>query len=267
MLLEKGDAFEVSHANWLRAKLPHYEAIWADFIGNDGRAHPLPIPGLDDDKEARRRRFYQAHYTIAQRCLSIDESMQRGAETLGAVGDADDVGKEFDLLFEFMSKIGSVRDLFKAMDTALKLNGKASDPLQEFYDMRSHVMHGPLMPYLVDDGLLKIPPMAKRNKGANEWESKSLWEEVDPSSFVYAAEFCTKTGEAFFNVVNTLHAKVRAGAYAFFDGKKVDWTQWKENEPTPRPNSFVPIQSLTVCSTSVVSIFGYRLPGSGEQGH
>lgn len=66
MKLENGDAFEVENTEWLREKLPHYESVWSTFIGNDGTGSACEIAGLDDATQAKRRRFSQAHYSMAR---------------------------------------------------------------------------------------------------------------------------------------------------------------------------------------------------------
>jgi hypothetical protein len=225
MTLEQGDPFEVMHKEWLRLRLPSYEGIWRDFIGHDGWCHPLPIDGLDADQEARRRAFYQAHYTMAQRCLSIDDSLKRVDDTLVAVNDHESLRNEFEFLYNLLCAVGHVRDMFVKMDAALKLGGHVGSALQEFYDIRSHVMHGPQMAYVIEEGFLKIPAIATRNKLGNEWDDESCWDDMDPSTFCFAADFCRDTGNAFFALVNKLHPAIYEGAFRLFGGKKVNWSQ------------------------------------------
>ena len=208
-------------------RLPSYEKVWVAFIGYDGLNRPLPIPGLHPDVEVLRQEFYQAHYTMAHRCFSIDQMLKRATETLGKVEDHDELHREFEFLYAFMGVIGHVRDMFVKMADALSLGGSVGNALQDFYDLRSHVMHGPQMPHVIEAGLLKIPPIARRNKSANEWDDKSLWDDMDATNFVYAAEFCEQTGEEFFNLINKIHPKVFDGADRLFKGRRVDWSRRK----------------------------------------
>ena len=174
MTLNLGDPFEVKHQGWIRQRLPSYENVWQDFIGNNGFDWPLPMEGLTMEQEEKRKAFYQAHYTIAIQCFSIDQSLTRVAETLGAVMDVDDLHQEFDFLVKFINAIGIVRDNFVIMDSALDLNGTIANRLQEFYRVRSHVLHGPQMPYAIDDGYLKIPPIANENETPTDWHNRAL---------------------------------------------------------------------------------------------
>src|SRR5204862_1396976 len=99
--------------------------------------------------------------------------MGRANATLGEIKDDEDLRLEFEFLCSFISAIGQVRDMFKIMDDALKLQGQVSGELQEYYDLRSHVLHGPKMPYDTALDFLKIPLIAKRNKSAEEWDDAS----------------------------------------------------------------------------------------------
>jgi hypothetical protein len=263
MTLEQGDPFEVMHREWLRLRLPSYERIWRDFIGHDGWCHPLPMAGLSRDQEARRRAFYQAHYTMAQRCLNIDDSLKRADDTLAAVNDHESLRNEFECLYNLLCAIGHVRDMFVKMDAALKLGGHVGGALQEFYDVRSHVMHGPQMAYVIEANLLKIPMIATRNKLGSEWDDESCWDDMDASTFCFAADFCREAGNAFFALVNKLHPAVYEGAFRLFDGKKVSWSRRPViyQEISIRHGGIAP--SLCAGSGNVTKMLGYAPIGSG----
>jgi hypothetical protein len=225
MTLDWGDPFELKHKEWLRSRLPSYEKVWRDFIGNNGLHQPLPIKGLTKDQKSRRESFYQAHFTVALQCFNIDESLKRMNETLGQVKDVDDLVNEFAFLLSFITSIGIVRDNFVIMDNALMLNGTVAAELQDFYHIRSHILHGPQMPYTIESDCLKIPPIAGENKTATQWDNKSSWEDMDPSTFVFAADFCMDTGVKLFALITKLHEAIYSGACRYFGGKTIDWSQ------------------------------------------
>lgn len=52
--------------------------------------------GLTEEEEARRQTFYQAHYTVPLRCLSIDEALRRSEQGLWEINDSDDMRKAFE---------------------------------------------------------------------------------------------------------------------------------------------------------------------------
>jgi hypothetical protein len=185
-------------------------------------------------------------------------STKKCALALGCLAHAEAVDAELQFLNDFVTCIGRVRDMFNAMDTALKLKGTVSVPLQEFYDLRSHLTHGPQVAYAVDeDGLLKIPPIAGRNPRRGEWDDSSHWEDQDPTNFVYSAQFCLDTGTNFLKAVNRLHPVVYNGAERVFDGKRVDWGA--------RRASAIPTSTGQGTSVSVFAS-GNVVPGSGDRG-
>lgn len=228
MTLNLGDPFEVKHQDWIRQRLPSYEQVWQKFIGNNGFDWPLPMEGLTAGQEEKRKAFYQAHYTVAIQCFSIDQSLTRVADTLGRVKDVDDLHKEFDFLVNFINAIGIVRDNFVIMDNALDLNGTIAIQLQEFYRVRSHVLHGPHLPYAVDDGYLKIPPIANENETPTDWHNRALWEDMDTNTFVFAADFCSDTGERLFALIARLHAAIYSAACSFFAERTINWSKRKQ---------------------------------------
>ena len=87
MKLEQGDIFEFTNADWLRQHLPHYEQIWAAFIGHDGTGWPCGIPGLDPAAQTARKRFYQAHYSFAGTMHKLAKLSDQLDHTLGVVSD------------------------------------------------------------------------------------------------------------------------------------------------------------------------------------
>lgn len=221
MKLEQGDAFEQNSIGWLRQELPHYEPLWSAFIGNNGRSHPLPMPGLSQDKERARKTLYQAHYSAAFGCFEMAEAVKQLSDGLGLVKDFNAFARECRQLHAFMSWVGHVRDMYHQMDGALGLRGTVVSSLQEFYDLRSHVMHGPRMPMKIEDGLIKIPRVAKRNKVFSEWDDKSFWDDFKDVELVYMVDFCTEAQRDFFVLVRECHGKIYSAACDYFGDLRI----------------------------------------------
>jgi len=146
MKLEEGDAFESEYADWIRERLPSYEPIWSAFIGHDGRGWPLPIDGLNQQEERNRKKFYQAHYTFAVQVHQLDKLIRSIDAKAGTVGKLSEFLAEQQGLTQVVTLTGQIRDMFKIIDEALLMEGALCGPLQDFYAMRSHVLHGPRMP-------------------------------------------------------------------------------------------------------------------------
>ncbi len=221
MKLEQGDAFEQAHAKWLRQELPHYESLWSAFIGHDGDGWPLPIANLTSEEQLRRNKLYQAHYSAAVGCYQIDELINEIDSRLGEVRDFAAFMREHRHLIGVMSWVGHVRDMYKQMDEALGLAGTVYLPLQDFYALRSHVMHGPRMPVRICDGLIQIPRVARQNKTSSEWDDKSYWEDFKDAEFVFLADFCAQTKEDFFKLVREMHGTIYSAACDLFGSRRV----------------------------------------------
>jgi hypothetical protein len=221
MNLEDGDQFERENADWIRYKLPTYEILWREFIGNDGNAHPLEMSGLSEEQTPARKRFYQAHYSMAQSTKKIVEIVNSLEDVILKAKAEHTCHGQFDLLFCLLSRIGHVRDMVGKMDTALGMRGEAVNPLQEFYDLRSHVTHGPQMPFKIADDIIQIPRIGGRNPTESDWKDDKSWEEMNPDTFVPISTFCEATVKAFFELLTSIHQKIYSAAKDRYKGCKL----------------------------------------------
>jgi hypothetical protein len=219
--LEQGDAFECNNAEWIRQNLPHYEQVWSAFIGHNGRGWPCPMPGLDIKAETDRKKFYQAHYSIACKMHAICASCHRNDKTLGHVTDQTSFDAEMNHLYILMAHIGNVRDMFKVIDEALSANGALLNPLQTFFAQRSHVLHGPRLPVRMSDGFIMIPRIGGINKLPGEWDDKSTWDSIPEGDFVFLRDYAAELTREHSILVTDVHGKVFDAANKRFGGKRI----------------------------------------------
>jgi hypothetical protein len=255
MKLENGDAFENKCAGWLREKLPWYEKVWQEFIGHRGDGWPLLVEGLSDEEEKKRKKFYQAHYTFAVNCYCLDHLVKNSDEQIGSVKNFESFMSVHKDLILFISLIGNVRDMFKIMDDALSLKGKIVSRLQEFYDKRSHVIHGPRIPSQVEKGFFKIPIIAAENKQFGEWDDKSIWEEVEKKNFVYIQDFYRNTLNELYKEINNLHPQIYEGAKIFFKNRKlIEESDYNTKTATLSGSEILPASTYWDCYSGEVCI-------------
>ena len=221
MNLENGDQFERENAYWIRQYLPTYETVWREFIGNDGTAHPLELKGLSKEKIPARRRFYQAHYSMAQSAKKIVDIVASLEYVILKAEAEHSCQEQFDLLFCLLSRVGHVRDMIRKMDAALGMEGEAVNPLQIFYDLRSHLTHGPQMPFLIENDMLKIPMIGGRNPTESEWDDDKAWEQMKPETFTLLSTFCDETVKEFFEQLTSIHQKIYSAAKVEYKGCKL----------------------------------------------
>lgn len=221
MNLENGDQFERENAHWIRQYLPTYETVWREFIGNDGTVHPLELKGLSQEKISARRRFYQAHYSMAQSAKKIVDIVASLEYVILKAKAEHSCQEQFDLLFCLLSRVGHVRDMINKMDVALGMGGKAVNPLKKFYDMRSHLTHGPQMPFRIDNGIIQIPMIGGINSTESEWDDDKAWEQMKPESFTSLSTFCDETVKEFFEILTTIHQRIYSAAKIQYKGCKL----------------------------------------------
>lgn len=210
------------------------------------------MAGLDQNAEADRKMFYQAHYSFARSMFKLHRINENLEQTLGAVSDYDSFESAQDTLFTYCSYIGHVRDMFKIIEESLSFVGQFYSTLQEFYAQRSHVIHGPRIPARIEDGLLQIPAIGGENLVFGEWANKSTWDSVPPDKFGFMQEFVADTTNAFTRIVNELHGKVFDAADRRFGGKRIEEAVFKS----------ATLASLSG-STFAPAISGYQPPPSG----
>lgn len=245
MKLEDGDQFERENTDWIRQNLPTYETLWREFIGNDGTAHPLEMTGLSEELIPARRRFYQAHYSIAQSAKKIVEIVDSLEDVILKAKAEHTCQGQFDLLFCLLSRIGHVRDMVGKMDAALGMGGEAVNPLQQFYDLRSHVTHGPQMPFKIDNDIIQIPKIGGRNPTESEWDDDKAWEDMKPDTFVPLSTFCDATVKDFMELLTSIHQKIYSAAKDRYKGCKLA----DRKQPSPA-SSFVNAPLIDTFTTS-----------------
>lgn len=181
----------------------------------------MEIAGLGDDQEIRRQRFYQAHYTFAIAALHMRKTANEIHNVAGIAQNYEEFEAIHDQLFRFAARMGQIRDMFEAMETALGGNG-ISGPLQSFYDQRSHILHGPRLPCRNQDGVLCIPRIGGENEALGEWTRRERWSQMDPQSFIPIEDFITETEEQFFRLVGEAHGKIFDTASQCFERKRLE---------------------------------------------
>lgn len=219
LTLELGDAFECGCAEWIRAKLPSYEKIWQDFIGHDGKGHPLPIEGLNDVDENRRRRFYQAHYSFAQSAYRLDQLADKASAEVHPIHRIEEFWPYYDQFSLFVTLVGHVCDMFEIMDVELGVKGVLYEEFKEFYAQRSQIMHGPRPPVKFDGTSWAIPAIAGSNEKYEEWASKGTWDSVMGGEFVYVVDYIEKTRKALFELITKKHGAIYDVALSAFKNK------------------------------------------------
>ena len=247
MKLEQGDLFEQTGAAWIREYLPNYESIWSAFIGHDGTGRPLPMPNLPEDKQQKRKLFFQAHHSFAITAYQLSVLANTSANEPPAGRDLDSLLQQYQRLFLCMGYVGHVRDMFKQMSDALNAGDELHRQFQEFYQQRCHVLHGPRPPMQFDVLSWAIPMLAGQNERPGEWHRLSTWDSPDFRECVYVPDFIVQTQRNLFTLIISEHPRIFCAADVFFERQRVsgDGTQCKFATSDNLDTSHPPVPSGT----------------------
>ena len=221
MTLEDGDQFEITHAQWLRETLPHYEGVWAAFIGHNRRGYPCAIAGLTEDEEADRARFFQAHYSFARALRKIADIGEQFGEGVAEVRCYKDLEDTMDILERLIVQVGRVKDMVELMNVALRPVDNFHEPLRDLYSVRSHVIHAPLMPTRIEEGLLKIPRIGRHNPETGEWTNLTNWDQIPDENFILVADFISELVQETFKKALEAHGKIFPAADNHFRNLRI----------------------------------------------
>ena len=83
-----GDALERAYSDFLAERLPSYERIWQDFIGNDGNAQLPELPSLSTALQLRRVQISQFTYSAIESVVLARRSLESIRRTLDSSEDA-----------------------------------------------------------------------------------------------------------------------------------------------------------------------------------
>jgi hypothetical protein len=182
----------------------------------------------------------------------VAELAARFDSTAGEMSTYESFEEETERLFQYMSHVGHVRDMFKIIDEALGCDGRLYRPLQEFYSQRSHILHGPRLPVHIEDRFLKIPRIGGTNEVFDDWTNKATWDSIPKNSFVFIRDFIAETTASLRALVGDVHGKVFDAAMKRFGGKRIV-------EPKSKPDFSSSVSGLTFAPA--ISAFN---PPSGQ---
>jgi hypothetical protein len=231
MKLERGDVFEMEHAEWIRQKLPFYEDVWSAFIGHNGKGQMLEMPGLTEGQEEKRKVFGQAHYSLVVSLFQVERLVLRTRNEFNPVKSLEQFLNEYECLFLFVAYVGHIRDMFKTIDVVL--GSEHHGALQDFYAQRSHVLHSPRLPVSFDDISWLMPKIAKQNEQAGEWHCKAAWDSVTFKNGKYSNDFICEAFDELLALIQMLHPKIFSTADKFFGKRRV-----QEIEVFEQPKTF-----------------------------
>lgn len=112
LLKKRGDLIEKHFADKIQERLPSYASIWAEYVGNDGTAHALPMPGVSGEVSQSRDDYSQRAYTLLEGLVLCWDIEVRIAK-IEVNKSPEDYLENLNLWTAFYSHLGRIYDMAK----------------------------------------------------------------------------------------------------------------------------------------------------------
>lgn len=220
LIRQHGDVLERTYADRILNSIPTYATIWATYIGNDGAAGYLPMPGADQAAQTNRAKLWERLYTLYESlalCWSLEEEF-REHENINTPGDYIQFLNSWTA---FYAHLGRIFDMAQDVADQLNHNG-AVTPIKEFFESRCIVLHGPKVPLKWVDNALASPPLGE---GQGQWHDKMSWDQLTPEQFNFVTNNVTDILRKLEPLVEVFLAQVFALIRPKLSLTPLDWTQ------------------------------------------
>jgi len=169
----------------------------------------------------RRARTSQLTYT----CLESVLAMRLLAGTLPQIdlarpSPADDLLEFSTGFLGFHAHAGRIRDQIKKLGTLWKVEGRLLEhALEEFYQERNTVLHGPKVPLVIVEGVTAILIPAGADATKHRWDDKrSLWANADSLERADLTEYLEETVRQLLQHLESALSRVRGKVEEFLSG-------------------------------------------------
>lgn len=252
-LKSHGDPVERTCAERVRAAIPSYARIWADYVGNDGEANALPMTGVKNDAIKSRAECWQRIYTIFE-SLALSWQIEEEIACMDRIEDFKRYAQNLNLWMAFFSHLGRIHDMVKGIVVPSPVNrADLLGQFTQFWKERHIVLHGRKVPMCWIDNVLAVPPLAVGRSG---WHDKMPWEELKKSDFEFMAVAVSSTLREVENRVEWCLAELAKSLPSDYGWNPISW---------PQGNTAVS-ESVSLSSSSSVLADADSFPVSPESG-
>ena len=223
-LKSDGDLVEQQFADRIAAVIPSYAKVWAEYIGNDGHAHALPMAGVEREVLDSREKQWQRIYTILESlalCWEIEDDLHKITEITGFRSYAQNLN----LWMAFHSHMGRIHDMVKAVAGELD-RPDLLKPFDEYWKDRHIVLHGPKVPMKWVYNALAVPALGETPK---HWNDKMLWQELKSTDFEFVSTGVSKILRELEARLEQCFADLRKSMPAKHGWRPVSWNAAVKN--------------------------------------
>jgi hypothetical protein len=228
LLRSDGDPIERAYIELIERRLPWYERLWSDLIGNDGTSNLAFRKQFPKELNDQRQYTSQYIYT-ALVCVICAERIAQTAPKSSTLPEYLDAINQ---LVAFYGHLGRLRDCVKRVGELWTLRDLAS-PLEGLYQERNGALHDVLPPMAeLYDAVVFVAP----GEGEKEWGRRSKWSDSNMLDFKSITEHLQETLDQTVARLNDAFARLHSRAC---DDAKLVVTQLRSLAPLTNP-SYVP---------------------------
>jgi hypothetical protein len=228
-LKSNGDVIERNWSDRIHGIFPSYERFWLDYIGNDGFARSLPMPGADKGARKSRKKYWQRVYTILESVASCWEIENDLAE-IEEIKSVKIYHRNINLWMAFYAHVGRIHDMVKGISKDLHRQDILK-PFEDYWKERHIVLHGPKPPMQFVYNALTLPALGEQPR---KWNDKMLWSELGQADFDFLAKGISSILRGLEQRLERCFAELYKVLPCENDWRKVVWQG--ENEPEFRTN-------------------------------
>lgn len=237
--------------------IAHYgcrcSVFWAMYIGNDGRANCLSMPGATEEVLEVRTYLWEHLYTLFESsalCWRLEGRLGRLTE----INTPNDYADNLNSWIAFYAHLGRIHDMPEK--AAGEFRGEnLFAPFDLFYEQRHIVLHCPKVPMCLVENVLTAPYLGDKPK---EWKKGMCWSELRHQDFQFLDLIFKCTLDELEKVINKFFFKITALAAP---QKRFVPIQWPEAARAQGRN--VPPADGLSSATSLLELVQHQVSPSG----
>jgi len=214
-----GDLVEQHYADRINAAIPSYAKIWAEYVGNDGTAHALPMPNADEQTVTSRDKYAERAYTLLE-SLALCWTIKDQLRNIEAVDNPEIYLQNLNLWMAYHAHIGRIYDMVQYIADDLK-RPRLLTPFKEYWEERNIVLHSHKVPLMFVENVLAVPALGEK---PGHWHRKMLWHELKSTDFGFLAQEVSDTLREIEAKLERFFAELRKLLPACKEWKLVNWS-------------------------------------------
>lgn len=175
-LRKHGESLEKAAASFVRKLIPHYQKIWASFVGHKGDGTMADAIIISEAHNLIRKKFGEHHYTVLESAFFMYRLTQDEVK-METIKKFEDYRRLNNSLIAFYAYAGRMVDnltsCFHIMGLPPEDKNKCIDSIIALYNARNNYLHGKKIPFVLNKmGGFSMSDISYKGKRYNQ----KLWE-------------------------------------------------------------------------------------------